>query len=59
VETAINMTQGRPKNRWEDDIRNDMKKLKIKNWISCIQDRYNWKSYAEKAKTFKDWSCST
>jgi len=23
--------QGRPKNRWEDDIRNDMKKLKIKN----------------------------
>jgi len=30
---------GRPKNRWEDDIRNDMKKLKIKNWTSCIQDR--------------------
>ena len=23
--------QGRPKNRWEDDVRNDMKKLKIKN----------------------------
>jgi len=22
---------GRPKNRWEDDIRNDTKKLKIKN----------------------------
>jgi hypothetical protein len=22
---------GRPKNRWEDDIRNDMKKLKIEN----------------------------
>jgi len=46
--------QGRPKNRWQDDIRNDMKKLKIKNWISCIQDRNKWKSYAEKAKTFKD-----
>jgi len=28
--------QGRPMNRWEDYIRNDMKKLKIKNWISCI-----------------------
>jgi hypothetical protein len=27
---------GRPKSRWEDDIRNDMKKLKIKNWTSCI-----------------------
>jgi hypothetical protein len=23
--------QGRPKNRWEDDIRNDTKKLKIKD----------------------------
>ena len=30
--------QGRPKNRWEDDIRNDMKKLKIKNWNNYIQD---------------------
>jgi hypothetical protein len=44
---------GRPKNRWEDDIRNDMKKLKIKNWISCIQDRNKWKLYVEKAKTYK------
>jgi hypothetical protein len=38
---------GRPKNRWEDDIRNDMKKLKIKNWTSCIQDRKMWKLYVE------------
>jgi len=49
---------GRPKNRWEDDIRNDMKKLKIENWTSCIQDRNKWKLCAEKAKTFKEWSCS-
>jgi hypothetical protein len=44
----------RKKNRWEDDIRNDMKKLKIKNWTNCIQDRKNWKLYVEEAKTFKD-----
>jgi hypothetical protein len=44
---------GIPKNRWEDDIIRDMKKLKIKNWTSCIQDRSKWKLYAEKAKTFK------
>jgi hypothetical protein len=44
----------RPKNRWEDDIRNDMKKLKIKNWTSCIQDRNKWKLYVEKVKTFKE-----
>ena len=50
--------QRRPKNRWEDDIRNDMKTLKIKNWISCIQDRSKWKLYVERGKTVKDWSCS-
>ena len=50
--------QERPKNRWDDDIRNDMKKLKIKNLISCIQDRNKWKSYVEKVKAFKDWRCS-
>jgi hypothetical protein len=45
---------GRPKNISEDDIRNYMKKLIIKNWTSCIQDHNNWKLYVEKAKTFKD-----
>ena len=27
----------KPKNRWENDIRNDKKKLKIKNWTSRIR----------------------
>ena len=44
--------------KWEDGIRNDMEKMKIKNWTSYIQDRNKWKLYVEKAKTFKDWSCS-
>jgi hypothetical protein len=35
-------------------MRNNMKKLKIKNWTNCIQDRNNWKLYDEKAKTFKE-----
>jgi hypothetical protein len=26
---------GRPKNRWEDDIRNNMKKLIVKNWLAA------------------------
>jgi hypothetical protein len=30
-----------------------MKKLKIKNWTNCIQDRNNWKSYVEKARHSK------
>jgi hypothetical protein len=27
-----------------------VKKLKIKNWTSCIYNRNNWKLYVEKAK---------
>ena len=45
---------GRPKNRWEDDVINDMKKMKVKNWTSCIQDRKNCVLYVERAKTFKE-----
>ena len=44
----------RPKNRWEGDIRNDMKKLKIKNWTSCIQNRNKWELYVERGKTFRN-----
>jgi hypothetical protein len=41
---------GIPKYRWEDVIRNDMKKLKIKNLTSYIQDRNKWKLYVEKVQ---------
>jgi hypothetical protein len=34
----------------ENDIRNDMKKLKIKNWTSCIQDRNNWQDMFRRPK---------
>jgi hypothetical protein len=44
----------RPKNRWEDDITSDMKKMKIKNWTSCIYNRSKWKLYVGTAKTFKE-----
>jgi hypothetical protein len=49
----LTLALGRPKNRWEDDIINDIKKLKIKNWTSCILDRSKWKLYVEKTKIFK------
>jgi hypothetical protein len=54
METDVNKTIRKTKNRWEDDIRNDMKKLEIKNWTSYIQDRNNWKLCVEKVKTFND-----
>ena len=54
METDVNKIIRKTKNRWEDDIRKDMKKLKIKNWNRCIQIRNNWKLYVQKAKTFND-----
>jgi hypothetical protein len=45
-------SQGRPKYRWEDNIKQDICQMKIKNWIACIQDREKWKEVVEKSKTF-------
>jgi hypothetical protein len=36
-------SQGRPTYRWEDNIKQDICQLKIKRWISCVQDRWKWK----------------
>ncbi|PSN58367.1 hypothetical protein C0J52_12999 [Blattella germanica] len=46
-------SSGRPKNRWEDDIINDIKRLKINNWITKVQNSTQWKTFVEKAKAFK------
>jgi hypothetical protein len=29
--------------RWEDNIKQDICQMKVKNWIICIQDRGKWK----------------
>jgi hypothetical protein len=41
---------GRPKTRWEDDVKKDIQKLKVPNWRTLVQDR-RWKELFEKAKT--------
>jgi hypothetical protein len=45
-------SQGRPKYRWEDNIKQGICQKKIKNWIACVQNRGKWKEVTEKAKTF-------
>ena len=52
METNVNkITIGRPKNRWEDDVKNDLKTMRINNWRDCIRNRRKWKKLVEKAKT--------
>ena len=42
---------GRPKIRWEDDVRKDIQKSKVPNSKTFVQDRRRWKELVEKAKT--------
>jgi len=42
---------GSPKSRWEDDVRNDLKKMKLIKWTGQVQDRLKWKDIVEKVKT--------
>jgi hypothetical protein len=43
--------KGRSKNRWEDDVRMDLKKMKIKNWKKSVLDRNSWRTIVEQTKT--------
>ena len=46
---------GGPKSRWEDDVRNDLKKMKLMKWAEQVQDRLKWKGIAvENAKTIPE-----
>ena len=44
----------RPKSQWEDDVRNDLKKMKLMKWTEQVQDRLKWKAIVEKAKTLSE-----
>jgi hypothetical protein len=44
---------GRPRQRWQKDVMEDFKKLKVKNWKEIAKDRRTWRDLAEKAKTHK------
>ena len=42
---------GKPRQRWQEDVMEDLKKLKGKNWKEAAKDRGTWRDLAEKAKT--------
>ena len=44
---------GRPRQRWKEDVMEDLKKLKVKNWKDTAKNRRTWRDLAEKAKTHK------
>ena len=44
-------SMGRPKIRWEDDVKKDIQRLKVPNWKILVRDRRRWKEVFGKAKT--------
>jgi len=40
---------GRPKSRWDDGVRNDLKKMKLVKWAEQKQDCSKWKAIVKKA----------
>jgi hypothetical protein len=44
---------GRPRQRWQEDGIEDLKRLKVKNWKETAKDRRTRRDLAEKAKTHK------
>jgi hypothetical protein len=44
---------GRPRLRWFDDVCDDLKVLKVRNWKELATDRNVWNDLSEEAKTHK------
>jgi hypothetical protein len=44
---------GRPRQRWQEDIMENLKKLKVKNWKEIANDRRIWRDLTQKAKSHK------
>jgi hypothetical protein len=41
---------GRPKIRWEDDIRKDLQTMRIENWMKSVLDKDSWNAIVERPK---------
>jgi hypothetical protein len=54
METIRYKPVGRPKIRWEEDVKADIKELKVPKWKITVQDRTKWKGVVEKTKTLRE-----
>ena len=44
---------GRPRQRCQEDVMEDLKKLKVKNWKETAKDRRTWSDLADNSKTHR------
>jgi hypothetical protein len=43
--------KGKPKNRWEDDVKKDLQTVKVRNWKKSVLNRDLRKTIFERTKT--------
>ena len=43
--------EGRPRLRWDGDVRDDLRKMGVNNWKQKAQERKPWRGIIEQAKT--------
>jgi hypothetical protein len=46
--------KGRPRVGWEDNVRNDLRKMGLTNWKQWTQEKKQWKEIIEQSKTHKE-----
>jgi hypothetical protein len=42
--------KGRPKNRWRDEVINDLKKVKLRRWIQLVTGGKAWNDLVQRTK---------
>ena len=46
--------KGRPRLRWDDDVRDDLRKMEVNNWKQEAHERKPWRGIIDQAKTLKE-----
>ena len=49
-------TVGRPRQRWQEDVMGDLKKLIVKNWKEIARDRRTERTWRRRRKHAKGYS---
>jgi len=50
-EPCLSRPVGRPRLRWLDQVEEDLKKMKMRNWREKCKDRILWNEIVKQAKT--------